>query len=181
MKKSDVRLARRYAKALFELYDHAVLEDVKWAFFGLRDTWLGSAEMRDALSNPSYPVAQRMEALREIAYMLRQDDERFVNFLSLLLRNERLHILPEVAISFATLVDDFQAMLNVTVISAFPLSEEEKKDIVTRMKADYSPMVSVSWEVNPSIVGGLVIKAGDLVLDGSVNGSLEKIRKNLLM
>lgn len=181
MKKSDFRVAKRYAKALFELYDHAALEDVKWAFFGLRDTWIANIELRDALANPAYLLAERMEALREVSSMVRNDDERFVNFLFVLLRNNRLYLIPEVAVSFAVLVDELHAMLNVTVVSAFPLSETEQGEILTRMKSDYSPMVSVTWEVNPAIVGGLVIKAGDLILDGSVQGSLEKIRKSLLM
>lgn len=181
MKKSDFRLAKRYSRALFDLYDHAVLENVKWAFFSLRDTWQTNTELRDALSNPAYALPQRMEALRELSYIVRKNDERFVNFLSLLLRNNRLYLIPDIAITFAFYVDELHAMLNVTVISAFPLSENEQEEILTRMKSDYSPMVSVSWEVDPGIVGGLIIRAGDLVLDGSVQGSLEKIRKSLLM
>ena len=181
MRKSDVRLAKRYSRALFELYDHETLEHIKWALFALRDTWLENTDLREALTNPSYPVAQRLEALREIAHHLRGDDEHFVNFLILLLRNNRLQYVPEIAVAFAALVDELHSLLNITVISAFPLSEEEKGDIVTKMRHDYSPLVSVSWEVDHDLIGGLVIKAGDMVLDGSVQGSLEKIRKSLLM
>lgn len=181
VRKSELRLSKRYAKALFELCDHAALDDVKDAFFNLRDTWLDNIELRDALTNPAYPVAQRTEALREISYYIRKDDEHFENFLLLLLRNNRLDLIPDLAKSFAGLVDDFKSMLNVTVVSAFELTDEEKGEILSRMKSDYSPMVSVSWEVNPSIIGGLMIKAGDLVLDGTLQGSLDKIRKSLIM
>ena len=181
MRKSDLRLAKRYSRALFELYEHTVLDHIKWAFFSLRDTWLENTEIREALTNPSYPIAQRLEAIRELSHFLRGDDERFANFLILLLRNNRLQFIPEIASTFAGMVDELHSLLNITVVSAFPLSEQEKGDIVTRMRHEYSPMVSVVWEVNAALIGGLVIKAGDIVLDGSVQGSLDKIRKSLMM
>ena len=110
MRKSDLRLAKRYSRALFELYDHATLEHIKWALFSLRDTWLDSVELREALTNPSFPMAQRLEALREVASHLRADDEQFVNFLILLLRNDRLQYIPEIAVAFAALVDELHAL-----------------------------------------------------------------------
>ncbi len=180
MRKSNLRLAKRYSRALFELYDHDKLEHIKAAFFSLRDTWLDNIELREGLTNPAFPMEQRLEACREIAHYVRSDDDRFANFLILLLKNGRLYLIPEVALTFAALVDELRALLNVTVVSAFPLTDDEKGEIVTRMKHDYSPMVSVSWEVDPGLIGGLVVKAGDLVLDGSIQGSLDKIRKNLM-
>ena len=181
MKKSSLRLAKRYARALFELYDHELLEPVKAGIYALRDLWLDNADLREALTNPAYPYPQRMEVLREVAFHARPSDEIFANFMVLLLKNDRLYYIPEIAVAFASLVDELQSLLNVIVVSAFPLSDAEKGEIEGKMRTDYSPMVSVSWEVNPALVGGLVIKAGDLVFDGSVQGSLEKIRKSLMV
>ena len=181
MKGSETKIAKRYARALFDLLDPSSVESVRDALRSFSDLWLESQDLRYAISDPAYAMPQRMEVVREISSHVGQNDERFVNFLMLLLKNSRMDLLPEVAVSFDRLVNELKSILSLSVVSAFPLSESEKGEIVSRIQSEFGSMASVSWEVDPALIGGLVIKSGDLVLDNSVKGALGKIKISLSM
>ena len=179
MKASETRLAKRYARALFDLLGPSSVEAVRYSRRAFSDLWLDSQDLRYAISNPSYQMEQRMEVLREISSHVGQDDNRFVNFLMLLLKNSRMDLLPGISEHFGHLVNELKSVLSLSVVSAFPLSDHEKGEIVSRIQNEFGSMASVSWEVDPTLIGGLIIKSGDLVLDNSVKGALGKIKFSL--
>ena len=89
--------------------------------------------------------------------------------------------MPEVSEYFGRLVNELKKVLSLSVVSAFPLSDSERDEIVSRIQNEFGSMASISWEVDPGLIGGLVIKSGDLVLDNSVKGALGKIKLSLSM
>lgn len=181
MKRSDLKIAKRYARALFDSYGNSEVEAIKVALQSFAKTFNENEELRTALANPGYPQPQRMEALREIGHFFRQDDEKFFNFLALLLRNGRLLFVADIAMYFSHLVDELRSLLSLTVVSAFPLSDPEKEEIISRIQAEHGSLATIAWEIDPLLIGGLLIKSGDLILDNSIKGSLDKMRKSLLV
>ena len=181
MKDTGIKLAKRYARAFFELFDHSQLEWVRDSLQAFTSVWNSHLDLRDAISNPSYPVSQRMEVLREICSYAGQADERFINLLQILLGNSRMDILPELTAYFAKMVDELKAILSLKITSAFPLSDHEKGEIVSRVQNEFGKLASVQWDVDPGLIGGLVVKSGDLILDNSLRGALSKIKSSLEM
>ena len=174
------KLAKRYAKALFELCDISNMEDVAQGLGLLGKCWHENVELKSLLRNPAVPERERKAVALDLAARVRPSDHNFANFLQLLIENDRFGYLPEIAQEFAASVAQLKKSLALEVVSAFVLPSDERGSLETRIKGEFGAMASISWSVDPSILGGLLIKAGDKLLDGSVGGSLERIRAELI-
>ena len=97
-----------------------------------------------------------------------------VNLLRILAENSRLSQLPMIAALYAELRDEAEGTIEAEVISALPLSEEQKTAIASALKTRLGRDVQLNCSVNEDLVGGAVIRAGDLVIDGS---ALEHLRQ----
>ncbi|RIL10756.1 MAG: ATP synthase F1 subunit delta [Proteobacteria bacterium] len=186
MAKDDGKVASRYARALFELCAPQDLDAVSDSLKVFVETWSTHAELRSALANPSLPLETRLQVLRDSSELVRPNDKLLANFLCVLLTNDRLGALPQVSTSFEVMLKEFKKVLALEVTSAFQLSEQEREELrrqieknLSKEGKDYSSLVSIDWKVNKGILGGLRIKAGDKLLDGSIAGSLQRIEKEL--
>lgn len=101
------------------------------------------------------------------------------NLLKLLLENGRLSVLPEISTLFEKLKSDAEGTIEAHVVSAFALNEQQTNAISAALKARLGRDVTVSTEVDTSLLGGAVIRAGDLVIDGSVSGYLQDMSSQL--
>ena len=180
MAKQEERAARRYAKALFELCDPASLDQVKDALNGFRDVWNKNAEFQGALRNPANPLLDRERALRQVAQLLLKDNVNFANFLSLLLHNKRLSVIGAVVDAFSQMIDQLKKRLALEITTARSVDDQEKGAVQNRVQQDFGGLASIVWQVDPELLGGLRIKAGDKLYDGSVSGSLETLRDTLI-
>jgi F-type H+-transporting ATPase subunit delta len=182
MAKVEDRVAKRYARALLGLSQQSDPDAVKTALEALSKSWTENAELRNALQNPATPIDQRISVMKAIGQRLVGSSavsDVFVNFLSVLLINGRLRAIPQVAVFFKDMLDELKKVLALEVTSAFPLSESEKQDLQGRLQREYGRLASINWNVDREILGGLVIKYGDRLLDASVRGSLESLRTQL--
>lgn len=173
------KIAKRYAAALFELCEPASLEAVRDALKEIAELWLQSDEFQDALRNPALTSDARIGILRDLAARYPQKQEILGNFLAVLLENRRLDELPMVASIFASMVAELRKMLSLEISSAFELSEGERTEIAAKVKADFGSLATIEWNTQPELIGGLRIKAGDKLLDHSIQGSLERMRSAL--
>ena len=105
--------------------------------------------------------------------------ETFGNFLALLADNRRLALLPEIAGLFAELRADAERIVQATVTSAAALPAAELETIKAALKRRFGREVELSTAVDASLIGGAVIDAGDLVIDGSLKGKLERLQAAL--
>jgi F-type H+-transporting ATPase subunit delta len=167
---------RRYAEAAFEI--------------GLRDdsldTWrreldsaaatLGTGELEAVLANPATPLNQRVDAATGVFKGL-SDPVR--NLVLLLLRRGRIEQLPRVASEFARLDDRRTGLIHATATSAAPLNAGERAAIAARLEKLYGGRVDLETNVDPAILGGIVVRIGDRLIDGSVLGRLERLRNQL--
>ncbi len=176
MPKESGKVAKRYARALFELCPPAEIEAMSRQLHEFAATYAENAELRAALLNPAIPLDARLEVVRDLT----RGSETVSNFISLVLSNNRLGAMAEIARTFADMVAALKKLLALEVISAFPLAEGERAEIKGRVEKEYGSLATLSWQVDRDIVGGLVIRSGDLLLDGSVRGALERAKSALV-
>ena len=179
MSSSPSMIARRYAKALFESYEPAKLEAAQVLIADLAKVWAGNEILRTALLNPGVPIAERMLAFEEIASKVGQGDSLLINLSKVILENGRLSYLPEIAAAFALFVDMSKKRLALEIVSAFELDASERDSILAKVKQDLGGLATIKWSTDSSLIGGLRIRAGDLLLDSSIVGALNDLRESL--
>jgi F-type H+-transporting ATPase subunit delta len=99
--------------------------------------------------------------------------------LEVLARNKRLQLLPEISKQYEMLRAQAEKSLEVEVISAFALEESERQRLVETLKKRFEREIQLTSRVDEQLMGGMVIRAGDTVIDGSVRGKLEKLAETL--
>ena len=180
-------IARPYARAAFELANEA--GDLgKWS-----DALAGAALLLDDgqaakfLDKPSLTADQRLAFLSDLfgsagkeAQLLAGKNAQGSNFVKLLLEYGRISVLPEISEHFETLKAEVENSVDVTVTSASPLSAARKKEITTALKARLGRDVRLETEIDENLIGGAVIRAGDVVIDGSVRSRLEGLANTLV-
>jgi F-type H+-transporting ATPase subunit delta len=104
----------------------------------------------------------------------------FKSLLNLMLEKNRLAIIPEVRNFYQKLLDDMANISRATVTSATPLSDEAVASIKASLEKTTGRSIFVETEVDPELIGGVVARVGDLVLDGSVRSQLTNIKETLI-
>lgn len=170
-------LARPYAKAAFE-YAAAANALQAW------DEMLHGAalvvsddKVADLLSSPSYTVAGQVEVVAEI--LGDSIDGPMRNFLTALAKNRRLPMLPKILELFRGMKDARERRVEVEVVAADDISPEQQQSLAAALSRRLEREVALSTTIDKSLIGGLVIRAGDTVFDGSVRGRLTKLAKAL--
>ena len=106
-------------------------------------------------------------------------DEKNRNFIRIAAENGRLPLLPEIYEMYEELRAEHERRVNAEVISAFPLSAAHRNRIATVMKARFGKDLKLEWGTNPELLGGIVVRAHDMVIDASVNGWLTDMANSL--
>jgi F-type H+-transporting ATPase subunit delta len=168
--------ARRYAEAAFEL---GSAEDAVPAWReGLERAALlaGDEELARLLENPAIPLQKRAQAFER---GLGDAPKGVLGLVQLLLRRGRIELLPRVADEFRRLDERRQGIVPAVVTSALPLDEAETREIARQLEERTGGKVSITYEVDPTILGGVLVRIGDRLMDGSVRGRLERLRARL--
>ncbi len=174
------KIAKRYARALFEATDSLQVETVSESLNVLSEVWLKTANLRTALLNPSLKSEQRIGLVKEVSAAVAPRNVSILNFVMLLVENKRLSLIPEIASQFSWMVDELKKALSLQISSAFEISQTEKEQYEERIRKDFGALAKITWSVNPQLIGGMVIKSGDRLIDSSIRGSLEKMTAQLL-
>jgi F-type H+-transporting ATPase subunit delta len=106
-------------------------------------------------------------------------DAHWQNFIRLLARNKRLHVLPQIAAQYETLRAQYENELDVEVTSAAAMNADQQHKLADALKKRFKRDVRMNLAVDPRLLGGAVIRAGDLVIDGSINGRLQRLASEL--
>jgi F-type H+-transporting ATPase subunit delta len=101
------------------------------------------------------------------------------NLLAIMADNGRLSLMPEVAMLFDQLKQAVESAVAVHVTSAYPLSDAETQQLTETMQEKLERSITLTSETDPSLLGGALIRADDLVIDGSVRGRLNKLAGTL--
>lgn len=172
-------VARRYAKALLQIgLDEKNLERIGREVRALADAIKRSQELAQTLSNPVFPRSDREKVLRALLERIGAT-RAVVNFTRLLLDRQRMASLPDIARSLDAMIDERAGRVAARVTSATPLDEQQQKRLVKTLESLSGKKVDMAVEHDPSLLGGVVAKVGDVVYDGSLRTQLERIRQDL--
>lgn len=106
--------------------------------------------------------------------------EMGANFIKVLVDNRRLDVLPEIALLYEQHRAEAERTVEAEVISAFPLSEAQQAMLADKLKQRLGRSVNLVAKVDNNLLGGAIVRAGDLVIDGSVNGQIDKLAQTLM-
>ena len=173
-------IARPYAQAIFEVaQENKVLDELSQSLDAaselLRDGQVGAF-----LSNPALKNEQRLEFLQALFAKAVGKDSVFAgsndhgnNFMKLLLENGRVKVLPEIAEQFEALKAQIENSVDVVVASASKLSAAQQKAMAAALEKRLGRSINLETEIDENLIGGAVIKAGDVVIDGSLRARLD--------
>ena len=170
-------LARPYARAAFEAArDGDAFE--RWSeALALAAEISATEEMRYLSGDPRMGGDRVHELMLDIGKD--RFDDHFGNFLKVVITNGRLELLPEVSVQFEQYRREAEERIRVEVTSAREMNDEESGKLAERLKSRFGREVDLHVEVDESLIGGAVIRAGDKVIDGSVRGRLEQLGRRI--
>jgi F-type H+-transporting ATPase subunit delta len=170
-------LARPYAAAVFKRSSET----------GSTETWskslafiaavLDDKEISALVGNPKVSKVKLSELMLDICQG--QLDEEGANFLKLLVRNSRLILAPTVAKLFESYKAESEGYVDVEVATAYAFTKEEKLSFASTLEKTLSKKVHMNVTVDKSLIGGVLVRAGDRVIDGSIKGQLQQMQKVL--
>jgi F-type H+-transporting ATPase subunit delta len=179
-------IARPYARAAFAVarQDNAVAELA--ASLDVGRELLADGRVEKFLSRPALTDAQRLDFLTGLfagaageSSVFAGGSQHGINFLKLLIEYDRVDVLPEIADHFDALKAELENSVDVTIISAAPISSEQQQAVATALRERLGHDVILSTEIDENLIGGAVIRAGDVVIDGSLRARLEGLANAL--
>jgi ATP synthase F1 delta subunit len=170
-------IAQVYARSLFEVArDDGVLDDVQQQLAMWADALNDNRDLQVFFFSPRFSRTEKKQAIRRI---IDGGDERFLNFLELLAERHRLPVTFRIRRAFDDLWREEHKLLPVEVTTAVELEESVVKSIGDRIEDKTGRKVELTSKVNPDIIGGLVLRVGNKILDASVHGRLERLRRQI--
>jgi F-type H+-transporting ATPase subunit delta len=166
-------LARPYAKAAFE-YARQTNQLSQWAEqLATAAAVVADSGMKLALNDPSLTAEQQAQMLSDVCADALSAPVR--NFIAVLAGNKRLSLLPEIHLLYAQFKANQEKTVDVEVISAFDLADATRDKLAEVLGKKLERQVEVRTSTDRNLLGGVLIRAGDLVIDGSVRGRLNKL------
>ncbi len=174
----QIILARRYAKALFAVgKEDGKFEEYSEALRGVAQLYTDT-DLEDSLTNPLYPMDVREKVMEGVVASIGVD-KVVANFLNLLVEKKRADVLPDIADEYQIMVDEEKNVSHGTVVSAVELSKELQAKVQETLEKITGKKVELTASVDPSIIGGIIAKVGDLELNGSIKTQLASLKDSI--
>jgi F-type H+-transporting ATPase subunit delta len=177
----NAAIARPYAQAAFELA-RAAGQLEAWSD-ALQAAALVSqdAQVSALIKAPGTDAAKLVDLFSDIVKQVAPAaaEDNVANLIRLLNENDRLQALPEISAAFDALKAETENRVEVVLTSALPVDESQQARIVQALKERFNRDVSLTVEIDPELLGGAMLRADDLVIDGSVRAGLEKLATTL--
>lgn len=140
------------------------------------DVFAAQPAFEFVLANPKMPVEDKMALIDRV--FGKSMDSTLVKFLKVLCRRQRMNSIRAIQKSVSELRDEIAGVIRVTVTVSSPMSAATQTALVAKLKQTFRKDVRMVTELDPSILGGLIVRVGDTVFDGSVDGQLNLLRKS---
>lgn len=171
-------IARPYANAVFDLAKNERTLDSWSRMLAVIDSTTTDATVRMLLDSPDMPANAKAFRLAEVCGD--ELDDRGKKFLQALADNDRLTLIGDIREIFEELRAEEEKSLDVEVISAFDVSPEQSERLKVALGAKFEKDITIETRVDKRLIGGAIIRAGDVVIDGSVRGKLTKLAETLV-
>lgn len=173
-------IAERYAKALnASIADDAELDAIQNALLEAAEVVRDHHDFRTLITNPAVPLEKRLTALNDLLNQMKAPDT-VAGLVRVLLRRGRILELPRVALFFHELADARLNRVGAEVTTAVPLQDEEREKLRKSLTAYSGREIRMTTQVDPAIVGGVVARIGDTVIDGSLRTRLARLKQSLI-
>lgn len=177
---SEIIIARRYANALNTvIVDDAILEGALDELKTFAEAYSSNQELRAALLNPSVPAQVRQDIFDSIL-ALDESDTPGKRTIQVLFQRKRLSLITVVADEFQHIVDARLKRVVGHLTSAKTLSSEQENHIQKSLSRYSGKSVHLDTQINPEILGGIVVRLGDTIIDGSLRTRLAQLKQALL-
>jgi F-type H+-transporting ATPase subunit delta len=174
----DYRAARRYARALFQAtLKTGEVEAVAASLDGIAHAAKNSPQFMNVMRHPLITRERKKELLHHI--FDGRVEPVVEHFLFLLIEKDRSIILPDIAAQFRQLLDEYKREVDAEAVSAVPLSGEQTEALKTRLEATTGYKVRLQTRVDERLLGGLVVRVGDRLFDGSIASRLQQVEEQL--
>jgi F-type H+-transporting ATPase subunit delta len=170
-------LARPYASAVFKRAKEKATAATWSEQLAFMTAVVGSKEVSGLVNNPKIKKDKLSKLLLDISEG--HIDNEGVNFLKLLLHNNRLALVPIIATLFEELKAQDEGYIEVDVFTPFAFTKEAEKKFAASLEKALSKKVHMNVALDKSLIGGVLVRAGDRVIDGSIRGQLQNLRKTL--
>jgi F-type H+-transporting ATPase subunit delta len=176
-------VAKRYAKALFQVFSSNQLEEnlerTLLVLQAVAQAFKEHDTFKNVMLHPGIDHEIKIRALKVILEKM-QAGGPVVRFLEYLVKKNRFRYLAQITQAFCLLVSEFQGMITVPINTAKELSEQEQETVRRGIESVTGRKVQVQWSLNPSLIGGMVVHVGEAVVDGSIFGQLQAIRRKMM-
>lgn len=178
--KADV-VSRRYARALFSLgkkSGQSGLDKLAADLDGLVQALQESPKLTELCKNPLFSANEKMLVLGDIL-VKNGADQILVNFCRLLADKGRLGHLSGIVQVFNDLLDAEKGILRGELITAVELDAEKRKAVLEQLEQQTKHQIILDYAVDPALIGGILLKVGDMVMDGSLRAQLSILKENI--
>jgi F-type H+-transporting ATPase subunit delta len=173
----DSRAAIRYAKAALALAgDAKATEAVEKDMLSIIASIEASEELSDLLESPTVASTDKQKALRAI---FKSAHQITLDLIDVLILNKRISMLSQAATAFVSLSESQKDEVVVDVVAASPLSKELENEIIAKMKSITAKNVSLAVSIDDSLIGGFVLRVGDLQYNASIAHQLNQLKREL--
>jgi F-type H+-transporting ATPase subunit delta len=170
-------LAEVYARSLFEVArEHAKLDELREQLGQFADALDSNRELAVFFFSPYFSTAEKQQALDRV---LQGADKEFVNFLKLLIENHRMPVIFRVRQQFERMWERENQLLPVDITSAIALDQATTESLGRRIGERAGRKVRLAAHVDPDIIGGIVLRVGNSILDASIRNRLEQLRRHV--
>jgi F-type H+-transporting ATPase subunit delta len=171
-------VARPYARAAFS-YASERKDFARWSeLLSAAAAVVRDQRVAKLLNNPKVSAAQLVELIADVAGS--KLNEQGANFLNTLATNRRLHLLPEIHEMFEILRAEVENIVDVRVTSATALNDAQRERLANALKKRLKRDVRLHCDVDASLLGGAIVRSGDLVIDGSLKARLERLASEIV-
>jgi F-type H+-transporting ATPase subunit delta len=171
--------SKRYSQSLFEAaLEQNKLDLVFDELAGLKVVIADNQSFFKALEYPFITLDEKNNIISEV--FSQSFDPVICDFLKVLIEKDRITILNEILKDFEELYYDYNKLLKVQITTAFELEEDYKEKLKLKLKEVFKEDVVIEVNIDPTIIGGLFIRAKDKIIDATVKGKLDRMKDNLL-
>jgi F-type H+-transporting ATPase subunit delta len=168
--------AKRYAQAIFEIAkEHDEFD--KWQGDLQRIAVLAqNPEFVSVMGNPKIPFAQKFKLLN---LELKNSSPMALNLAYILVSKDRFELITDTSIAYQQILDEYRGIEKAEVTTAVPLDEKERQKIADRLSRITGKKIVMTVKVDPDIIGGMIAKVGEKIIDGSTKSQLENLKREL--
>jgi F-type H+-transporting ATPase subunit delta len=171
-------VARKYSQALFEVGKEKNLLDTFSIYLEQVEAMLGKhPELKKILLHPDIPRREKKEFLLEITQGFPIELQ---GFLLLLIDKKREMAIESIVVSFKEMVKKYKNIVETKVVTAVPLSDKENEALKVKLSKLLKKEIQMETKVDPQVLGGVYIQAGDRIIDGTLRGKLNSLKNELL-